>query len=135
MLVAMKADSVDLRPQILRYKINPFDMYDQNPQQFTVHKALERVNLRQNRKLLQIDEEGWKKFIGIMNFYDRLSHPSILAAATTRKFDTPGTFIFGAGYDSEMRSSYGHEIKLSLSACQSLSRLDHVMYILKKNSK
>src|ERR671918_319603 len=86
MLVVMKADSVDLRPQILRYKINPFDMYDQNPQQFTVHKALERVNLRQNRKLLQIDEEGWKKFIGIMNFYDRLSHPSILAAATTRKF-------------------------------------------------
>lgn len=100
-------------------QINTFELLERDLR-FPVQKALNIVKRNQNAQLLGVTKQGWEKFIEITSFYDEYSHPSVLAAASTRIFSLPGSRQIGGEFDLEKKDSYGKEIRLAISAAQRL---------------
>lgn len=100
-------------------QINTYDLLDKSLQ-FSVQKAPNMVMRTNNRQLLGMDQEGWKQFVEINSFYDKYSHPSIFAVASTHVFSAPGARQIGGGFDLEKKEAYQKEVRLAVSAAQQL---------------
>ncbi len=96
-------------------QIDTFDILEKHFQ-FPVQKALNIVKRKRNAQLLGVDQHGWEKFIKITSFYDKYSHPSLLAAASTHIFSSPGSRQIGGEFDLGKKTAYRKEIRLAVSA-------------------
>jgi hypothetical protein len=116
--------------------IDEFDYFLKNIKNYPVHKALSKVLRNNNKKLLNIDSNGWKQFMKITNFFDDFSHPSALAVAYTQIFEDPGGLIVGSEFDPKKTEQYHKHIKVILSGCDLLiSTIAHSENIIKKYQK
>jgi len=100
-------------------QINTFDLLEKHLR-FPVHKALSIVKKKRNAQLLEVNEQGWEKFMEIISFYDQYSHPSVFAAASTHVFSSPGSRQVGGEFDLEKKDAYQKEIRLAISAATRL---------------
>lgn len=100
-------------------KIDVFDRLQRDMEKFPTHDAINIVNRKRNRELLDINEAGCKDFEEITKFYNAFSHSSILAVASTHIFDTGGRQL-GGEYDPAKFATYNKEVSLSISAAMRL---------------
>ena len=98
-------------------KLDHFARFIANPSRFPVHRSLDQINRNKIQKVLGIGGEEWRDFRKMIAWYDRFSHPSILATATLMKFDEPGSRILGGEYDAEKHFAYNKEFRVALNGC------------------
>jgi hypothetical protein len=127
------AESISVALLFSHPKIDEFDHFRKDMRHYPVHKALSKVLRNENKKLLNIDPDGWQRFMKITKFFDHFSHPSALAVAYTQIFEDPGGLIVGSEFDPKKKEQYHKHIKLILSGCNSLIEIiEHIESILKK---
>jgi hypothetical protein len=97
--------------------IDVFERFRRDPTRFNTHKALETANKRRNRRLLDLDPEGWKKLMDITGFYDQYSHVSALGVATLSMFSGEGV-VLGSEFDDAKLEMYELELRRRSSATE-----------------
>jgi hypothetical protein len=96
--------------------IDVFGRFQKAPKQFHTHKALDIANRKRNRRLLDLNAEGWKKLMKITSFYDQYSHVSALGVASIQLFSVEGAVVLGSEFDTEKREMYELELRRRSSA-------------------
>ena len=97
-----------------------FDNYRKAPAKYSVDNAIERVNKRKTRKLLNISEDGWKRFMANTKSYNPLSHSSALAAEYAIHLSEPNSFSFGSAFDPGKLDIYRFEMERRLTSAKIL---------------
>ena len=101
-------------------QIDTFNKFNANPSHFDVRKAPDIVMRKNNSRLLNIDKEGWKKFLEINDFFSKYSHASVFALSSLMIFQGTGQLAIGGEFDDGKIDEYRKEMKLRISACERL---------------
>jgi len=112
------------------HAIDVLRRFDQDPEKFPVHNAVQLVRNRRNTELLKINAQGWASFEAISKWYDQYSHSSVLSLATQTMLTTPGSIILGGEFDDGKREAYRKELGLRVSA---MARLCELVVAVREN--
>lgn len=100
-----------------------FARFEKEKTRYPVHDALIEVNKKRNRRVLDINAEGWKTFMEIASFYDQFSHASALVISAQMMLDRPGKLIMLGDYDADKSDVYHYEFPRRRSAAVALEQL------------
>jgi len=95
--------------------IGVFRRFEADPRRFPTHDALGIANRRRNRRLLDLNKEGWQTLQEITRFYDQYSHVSALGVATLMPFKGEGV-VLGSEFDEAKLEMYALELTRRTSA-------------------
>ncbi len=101
-------------------RINTFDMFEANPAYFDVRKAPDIAGRKKNRQILNINEEGWERFLHLKKHFDECSHASAFALSCMLMLQEPGKMAIGGEFDPGKIVSYRKEIGWRIGACKEL---------------
>jgi hypothetical protein len=104
-----------------------FARLEREKSRYPVHDALIEVNKKRNRQILDINAEGWQKFMEIARIYDHFSHASQLVISAQMMFDRPGMLIMLGDFDAGKREEYAFEFARRQSAAVALRELIEVL--------
>ena len=87
---------------------------------FPVHKALNRLKSPKTRKIVGIGDQDWNQFHELIRFYDKLSHPTFIAAGATVVFESREGRVLGGAFDSAKLQFYEDELRQAHAAARRL---------------
>jgi hypothetical protein len=96
---------------------NYYEMFKDKGVNFKVVKAFDYVE--KNLETLDLNKENWEKLREIKKQYNLYSHASALALCGIFDFSTH-SIVIGCNFDQDKKEGYEKEIKLRISAAQSL---------------
>ena len=101
-------------------QIDIFDKFKANPAHFSVQKAPDIVMRKNNARILNIDKQGWKKFLEIRDFFSKYSHATAFALSSMTMIQVAGQLFIGSEFDNGKINEYRKEMRLRISACERL---------------
>ena len=87
---------------------------------FPVHRVLNRLRSEKIRKIVGISDQDWNQFHKLIRFYDKLSHPTCIAAGATVVFESREGRVLGGAFDSAKLQFYEDELRQAHAAAMRL---------------
>ena len=101
--------------------------FDQRPSEYRVDKSVDRVRRsgvsKRLRSLLGLDQDRWREFADITEFYDDFSHATAFSLAFHVTLSQPELLIVGAHFDDAKQAEIVTELKRRRSALDTLYSL------------
>jgi hypothetical protein len=100
--------------------IDAYDRWERAPDAFDCRAAPHVVARRRNRQLLDLDNEGWARFLQIARWYSQLSHASGVSVGANTLLDGSGGVALNGSFDPSKVDYYEVELVRRRSAADVL---------------
>ena len=119
-LMRQYGECVGLALLCSRSDLPDFDNLMRLKENFPVHKVLNRLSSEKIRKTVGVGGQDWNQFHELIRFYDKLSHPTFIAADATVVFSTREGRVIGGAFDRAKLQFYEGEIRHAHAAAMRL---------------